>query len=633
MVIYKKIFCCFSFLLIFNLLAQNFDDNILIEDIPDKSQLISTPKSLDLGIVRKKEKFRLKLPIKISKNWYIYSLFQNPNVAPPSKLEFSSNSLQLEGLFYETNPSFEISEFGSELKKQTSNITFYQNFIVPEEHSFGKQNFDLLLFYQLCSKRLCFPPEKKIINLSYNVVSGSPRADYLISNRQIDSNPTAILNDFQNLQNKGLLSFLVFAVISGILAWLTPCVFAIFPLIIFFFSKEKNTPSSFKSQFIKTILFSLGISISFTLLGVVISLFFGATQLINIVSNGWVYLSIGLVFLIFSFIYLGVIKSIKIAPFFTKWQNFLLISSQENKKYWFIKIGLAGIIFTVTTLSCTLPLIGTLIIAAAYGNWYYPILGMLLFAFSFISPLLIFSFLPNIFIKIKKYSFLPKLKLCLGFLSLIAALKFLSNADNYFNLGLLNRDLVIYFWICSIFITLIFILNLKYKFTNFIHSIYILCLAIYLSFGLQDRSLGSFVDFLLPPAISGYLKSNDSVSFKEFNSLQWSESLTEALDLAKKNNKLIFIDFSGRNCINCRWMEQKIFNKKNIFTKLKKNFILVRLYTDIGKNSAKNLQLQQERFGNIALPLYAIISVNNNLIRQHAGIMNYSKFNSFLTIN
>ena len=226
---------------------------------------------------------------------------------------------------------------------------------------------------------------------------------------------------------------------------------------------------------------------------------------------------------------------------------------------------------------------------------------------------------------------------------MVAAVYFLNNADILFGWSFLSRDFILFFGMLSLFTWLIFLFfpfwqkGMMQSITQLtvgktIASLFGLLCIFYLSQGLGDRSLGGTVDSLLPPATNGYLKHKDFVSREELESLQWLTSIAQALSIAQTEDKNIFVDFSGKSCTNCRWMEQNIFPRKEVFTKLKNNFILVRLYTDTGENISKNLDLQQSRFGNVALPLYVLLSKDNLLLRQKAGVLKKEKFITFLTI-
>ena len=52
------------------------------------------------------------------------------------------------------------------------------------------------------------------------------------------------------------------------------------------------------------------------------------------------------------------------------------------------------------------------------------------------------------------------------------------------------------------------------------------------------------------------------------------------LAYAKKVNKPVMIDFTGKACVNCRKMEQNVWPKEKILNILKNNLILISLYVD-----------------------------------------------------
>ena len=51
------------------------------------------------------------------------------------------------------------------------------------------------------------------------------------------------------------------------------------------------------------------------------------------------------------------------------------------------------------------------------------------------------------------------------------------------------------------------------------------------------------------------------------------------------------------------------------------DFILVQLYTDGGKDSFSNQELQVKRFKTVALPLYVVLDSGNQLLARHVGIL------------
>jgi thiol:disulfide interchange protein DsbD len=54
----------------------------------------------------------------------------------------------------------------------------------------------------------------------------------------------------------------------------------------------------------------------------------------------------------------------------------------------------------------------------------------------------------------------------------------------------------------------------------------------------------------------------------------------QALQLAKRENKPVLIDFTGWACVNCRRMEEKVWTKPRVEKLMRNDFILVSLYVD-----------------------------------------------------
>ena len=80
--------------------------------------------------------------------------------------------------------------------------------------------------------------------------------------------------------------------------------------------------------------------------------------------------------------------------------------------------------------SCTGPIIGNLLVLAAKGNFYGPLIGMLGFSTALALPFALFAFFPSrLHVLGHAGGWLNAIKVTLGFLELALAMKFLSNAD------------------------------------------------------------------------------------------------------------------------------------------------------------------------------------------------------------
>ena len=155
-----------------------------------------------------------------------------------------------------------------------------------------------------------------------------------------------------------------------------------------------------------------------------------------------------------------------------------------------------------------------------------------------------------------------------------------------------------------------------------------LAVAFYLITGLFGAKLGELEAFL-PPDLS----NNSSRMFGgSGDKLQWIKNDYEgALAKAKSENKRVFVDFTGYTCTNCRWMEANVFVKSEVEAELKK-FVLSSLYTDgEGEIYEKQQKLEQDMFGTVALPFYAVVDSDGKTIATFPGLTrNVSEFVDFL---
>ncbi|MDQ6701439.1 MAG: redoxin family protein, partial [Acidobacteriota bacterium] len=115
-------------------------------------------------------------------------------------------------------------------------------------------------------------------------------------------------------------------------------------------------------------------------------------------------------------------------------------------------------------------------------------------------------------------------------------------------------------------------------------------------------------------------------------SLAWLKNdLAGALERARREGKLVLVNFTGYACTNCHWMKANMFTRPEIAGALK-NFILVDLYTD-GNDapSQANQKLEESRFSTIAIPFYAIFDADQKVVATFPSLTrNPEEYLSFL---
>lgn len=389
-------------------------------------------------------------------------------------------------------------------------------------------------------------------------------------------------------------------------------------------------------------LYALGIILTFTAIGVLLAVLFGAAGINKFAASPWINLTVTAIFISFALSLLGAYNLQVPSSVLTK----LDAVSRHKESSRIIGLLLMGLTFSLTSFTCTAPFVGTLLVMASQGKWIYPIIGMLAFSTVFAMPFFVLALAPQLVSQLPKSGgWLNSVKVVMGFLEIAAAMKFLSNVDLVWHWGIFTREVVLASWLA---VTLLITLYLLGKFqlshdspverigaVRLMIALVSLALGFYLLSGLFGRRLGEFESFLPPPIenSSSAILTTDNNSATVINGdLIWiTNDYATALKQAKVENKPLFIDFTGYTCTNCRWMEVNMFTKTSVREELTK-YVRVRLYTDgEGQLYQGFQQMQQDDFGTVALPLYVVSNGSGRPLTTFPGLTrNEAEFVSFL---
>jgi thiol:disulfide interchange protein DsbD len=142
-----------------------------------------------------------------------------------------------------------------------------------------------------------------------------------------------------------------------------------------------------------------------------------------------------------------------------------------------------------------------------------------------------------------------------------------------------------------------------------------LVLAGWLGSGLTGRPLRQ-IEAFLPPSVPS---ASSAVGRGTVPSWMLND-YDGALRSARASGKLVFVDFTGYTCTNCRWMEANIFNRPDVGAELGQ-FVLARLYTDgDGQMYERQQSFQEQKFGTVALPLYAVVDSEGKVRATFTGL-------------
>src|SRR6185503_19696531 len=108
---------------------------------------------------------------------------------------------------------------------------------------------------------------------------------------------------------------------------------------------------------------------------------------------------------------------------------------------------LMGAAFTLTSVTCTAPFVGTLLVLASQGSWTTPIAGMLVYSTAFALPFFVLAAAPGLVSRLPRAGeWMKTLRVLIGLLEVGAAIKFVSNADLVLGWGIFTRNVLLLAW-------------------------------------------------------------------------------------------------------------------------------------------------------------------------------------------
>lgn len=626
--------------------------------IPDpvSFEVTSSPETARAG-----ESFEVTVQATIEGEWHLYSIHIDPD-AGPFPTEFSSgnprmvltDSVRESEAVRAFDPNFE-AEVGWHSERATFTIPVAFR---PGSQSEGSNVIDLQVRFQVCDDTSCLPPTTKTIARPITITDVAPEGERWagFSADSMDASaagagqarpggdtpgeagPTRSAGTSGGMASTGIFSFLWIALTAGFAALLTPCVFPMIPLTVSFFSKEGEGKG--KRAIGQALGFGLAIVVTFTVLGALLALVVGASGANRFAANPWVNLFIGGMLVVFALSLLGAFE-LRLPYQLTNWLN-----RQSNESS-----GILGVLFMALTISavsfsCTAPFVGGVLAATAGGEWFYPIVGMAAFSAAFATPFVVLALFPRWMESLPESgSWMNVVKVLLGFVELAAAIKFISNADLVWEWGLVSRPFAIAAWIAIFLLAGLYVLGvytLRYEGERpkvgagrIMLALPLLLFSFYLIPGLLGANLGIW-DAWLPPkqasdvSVVRTLSMMGGGSGGEISSEGWSEDYRASVERARRENRPLFIDFTGYTCTNCRDMEANVFTVAEVQQRFDR-MELVRLYTDDGTDGPANQRFQLELTGTVALPTYVIVNpYNEQVLRQWTGTASPERFRSFL---
>ncbi len=540
----------------------------------------------------------------IEKGWHLYGL-QLPDGGPrPTKVTFDTlEGVELVGELTPSRPAVETVDMVFHLKLEwwDADITFTQAFKVISKNGY---KINGTISYQGCNDGSSIPPQKDPFSIS----EGTPEPTATTDNTEIVAQgsqkqddtekdwwkPVEIPASDDNTESQSIATsswwyILFWGFIGGLVALLTPCVWPMIPLTVsFFLKKNSNKAKSIRDA----VIYGLAIVIIYLVLGLAITLIFGASKLNDLATNAVFNLLFFALLVVFAISFFGAFD-IKLP---SKWSN--SVDSKAERTTGMISIFFMAFTLVLVSFSCTGPIIGTLLVeAASIGNISGPAIGMAGFAIALAIPFTLFAIFPSWLKEIPRSGgWMNSVKVVLGFLELALSLKFLSVADLAYGWGILDREVFVSLWIVIFSMLGLYLLGkLRFSHDSKLESVSIFrfflalisfSFAVYLVPGLWGAPLKS-VSAFVPPLYTQDFNLYTGGQFQEF------DDFDKGMKYAEENNRPVLIDFSGYGCVNCRKMEGAVFDTPEISSAIKENFVLIKLMVDDKKQLVNPIEVTE----------------------------------------
>ncbi|MGE6396899.1 cytochrome c biogenesis protein CcdA [Chryseobacterium scophthalmum] len=631
----------------------------------------------------------------LESGWHIYSRDIPEDTGIPTEYVVSGKNIELIGKFQEVGKKHEeFSEaFGGTIIYYSNSAGFKQKFKLKDPTKAGDVVAEIT--YQTCDDRVCLAPNtlefnkkitptgvteeavtddkteatkdsaKVVETLTGNPVKGDST---IVETAKLDpkqlkvasidiSKPLTDCGTGSSKIDENYWTYLLLGFIGGLIALLTPCVFPMIPLTVSFFTKGNKNPAKGKRN---ALVYGFFILLIFVLLSLPFHLIDGiAGNIFNEIStNVWLNIVFFIIFIFFAGSFFG-------------YYDITLPSSIANKSSKAEEAGgMIGIFFMALTLvivsfSCTGPILGSLLGSAITGSANVPMLLTFALAGFGLAWAIVFGLLalfPQALQSLPKSGgWMNTVKVVLGFVELALALKFLSKADLVSKTFLIKRELFIAIWIVVAIGLVIYLFGLirfphddkkpKISITRKIIGVLGIGFVVYLIQGLipAERPKLSLLSGILPPLnVSYFHDEKDGIL-----GMHPEHDFFNAIELAKKENKPILIDFTGYGCENCRKMEEFVWSEPDILPILQNDVVLASLYVDdkeelpedqktkidLGDGQVKKVKtigdrwslFQTANFNNNSQPHYVLLTPDGKVINTPvSGYMEKEKFKKFL---
>jgi thiol:disulfide interchange protein len=321
-------------------------------------------------------------------------------------------------------------------------------------------------------------------------------------------------------ESRGLVGLILLGVLGGLISLVMPCTYPLVPITITYFVKQA-AGSRAHGLWLSTV-YSLGIVLSFTGIGFLLSILLGAGGARTFAANPWVNIVVGGLFLWFTGSLFG-------------WYEIQLPFGLGTKLAGGPRKGsggafILGLLFSVVTFTCTIPIAATILSIAAGQHRLAALLAMIVYSVTMAVPFFLMGLFPGMVKEVPKTGgWLGTVKVTMAWVELALAVFYFSKADQSWGFGVLTRPVMVAAWMGVSLVAAVYLLGMFRSKPTAVRSIFAAAFLVfggYMALGFGARSLG-FLEILVPPPTVH------------------NTTLPEALAAAREKGRPLFVEFTG----------------------------------------------------------------------------------------
>ncbi len=551
----------------------------------------------------------------IDDGWHLYSM--SSPAATPTRIQLAPSPAveKFRALQPKPTRAFD-ANFNSDTETYEGDVAFLLEVELKKDAPAGAADLSFSARYQTCNPKTCVP-SKWAGAATVTVDPSAAPAALVIPAGYSEPPAPAPSQSSAATPAEGLLAFLAVAFGFGLASIFTPCVFPMIPITMSYFLNRQS--GGRRESIVQALVFCLGIIVLFSGLGLATTAILGPFGIVTLGSNPWVNAFISVLFIAFGLSLLGAFEITIPSAILTR-------LNQSADQGGFIGSLLMGLTFSLASFACVGPFVGTLLAASVSGGKTRPLIGMVTFATGLALPFFLLAVFPSYLKRMPRSGgWMARVKVVMGFVILAASLKYLSSLDQVLQLGWITRERFLAAWIVLFAMAGLYLLGFlrlegikpdeNMGLGRLLTGVVFLVFAISLLPGMFGGKLGD-LDAYVP---LGSQPAGIGASGGE-SALAWMKNqYREALDRARREGKLVLVNFTGYACTNCHWMKANMFTRPEIAAVMK-NFVLVELYTDgTDAESEANQKVELAKFNTVAIPYYAIVDPDEKVLATFPG--------------